>query len=54
MQQQREKAGLLETPWLRAAAKSQQVWLEDPSLYFLEFLWCSSGVVSEMSLMATP
>ncbi len=26
------------------------VWLEDPSLYFMEFLWCSS----EMCLMETP
>ncbi len=42
MQQLREKAGLLEAPWLRAASKSQQVWLDDPSLYFLEFPWCSS------------
>ncbi len=40
MQQLREKASSLEVPGLRAAAKSQQVWLEDPSLYFLEFLWC--------------
>ncbi len=37
MQQLRGKAGLLEAPRLRAAAKSQQVWLEDPSLYLLEF-----------------
>ncbi len=40
MQQLREKSGLHEAPWLRAAAKSQQVWLEDPCLYFQEFLWC--------------
>ncbi len=42
MQQLREKAGLLEAPWLRTEAKSQQVWLEDISLPFLEFHWCSS------------
>ncbi len=42
MQQLREKAGLREAPWLRVAAKGQQAWLEDPSLYFLKFLWCSS------------
>ncbi len=42
MQQLREKAGLLEAPCLRAGTKSQQVWLEDLSLHFLEFLWCSS------------
>ncbi len=40
MQQQREKIGLFETPGLRAAAKRQKVWLEDPSLYFLECPWC--------------
>ncbi len=42
MQQLRENGGLLEAPGLRAAAKSQQVWLEDLSLHFLELLWCSS------------
>ncbi len=31
MQQLREKSGLLEAPWLRAAAKSQQVGLEEMS-----------------------
>ncbi len=38
MQQLREKSGLREAPWLSAAAKSPQVWLEDISLHFLEFL----------------
>ncbi len=38
MQQLREKAGLLEAQWLHAAAKSQQAWLEDFSLHFLELL----------------
>ncbi len=37
-----KKAGLLEAAWLYAAAKIQQVWLEDISLHFLEFLWCFS------------
>ncbi len=41
MQQLREKAGLLEAAQLRTVAKSQQVWLEDLSLHFLGFLWCS-------------
>ncbi len=38
MQQLRKKTGLFEAPWLRAAAKNQQVWLEDPSLYILVFV----------------
>ncbi len=42
MQQLQEKFGVREAPWLRAVAKSQHLWLEDPSLYFLEFPWCSS------------
>ncbi len=41
-QKLREKTGLLEASRRRAEAKSQQVWLEDPSLHFLEFLEWSS------------
>ncbi len=42
MQKLREKAGLLEAPWLRTEAKSQQVRLEDLPLHFVEFHSCSS------------
>ncbi len=34
LQQLREKAVLLEAPWLRAAAKSQQTWFDDLILYY--------------------
>ncbi len=41
MQQLRGKAGLVETPWPLARAKSEQVWPEVLALHFLELLWCS-------------
>ncbi len=38
MQKLRENVGLVETPWLRAEAKNEQVWLEVLALHFREFL----------------
>ncbi len=37
--------GFIETPWLRAAAKSEQLWPKTLYLHFLELLWTSSRKV---------
>ncbi len=48
MQQLREQAGLIQALWLQAATKSQQVWLEDLYLHFLELgLWSSRDALKK-------
>ncbi len=45
-----KKSDLFEDPWLPSTARSELIWPEVPSPYFLEFTWCISTATPDVFL----
>ncbi len=43
-----KKSDLFEDPWLPSTARSELIWPEVPSPYFLEFTWCISTATPDV------